>query len=174
MKAMQKGAGSPDRQFEGPIDLLIVSPKKTEPYFIYFRKAQMSKEGSFATVKKFVKEYSVGDRKWVYTWNKHRAQDTAARKARKGGKRNGGAGRAHACERRRSEARRPAPPAARATCRQHDQWSLTGKERPPARAMPAETVAARKRGASQKQSSHARAAGRPHRPAKPAPPAEPP
>ena len=34
-------------EFEGPLDLLIVSPVLREPWYLYFKKDQLSKNGAF-------------------------------------------------------------------------------------------------------------------------------
>ncbi len=41
-------------EFEGPLDLLIVSPVSGEPWFLYIKKDQVSKHGAFATFKDFI------------------------------------------------------------------------------------------------------------------------
>ena len=44
-------------EFEGPVDALIVSPAVGEPWFIYFKKEQMSRYGAFNDLKNFIKGY---------------------------------------------------------------------------------------------------------------------
>ena len=56
---------------EGPIDILIISPVKGEPWFIYFRKDQVSKEGAFDVFKKFMKGYKHDHNvRWSITYDK--------------------------------------------------------------------------------------------------------
>ena len=45
-------------EYEGPIDVLIVSPVQGEPWYIYFVKSQLSKNGAFQDFKTFMKGYS--------------------------------------------------------------------------------------------------------------------
>jgi hypothetical protein len=56
---------------EGPIDLLIVSPVKGEPWFFYFKKDQVSKDGAFDCFKKFMKQYKHDHTvRWSITYDK--------------------------------------------------------------------------------------------------------
>ena len=56
-------------EFEGAIDLLIVSPPKGEMWFLYIKKEQLSKDGAFPVVKKFIKEYKHdSDVRWSFTF----------------------------------------------------------------------------------------------------------
>ena len=58
-------------EFEGPLDILIVSPAKGEPWYIYIKKEQLSKDGAFICFKKFIKEYKHNAQvRWSFTWDK--------------------------------------------------------------------------------------------------------
>ena len=101
-------------------------------------------------------------------------RNTLRRAAREGGERNGGAGRAHSCERRRCEARRPAPPAARAPPASAVRPLVAHRIRSGRRRVACQQRRWLHAGGAVAEAVVARAAGRPHRLANPAPPAEPP
>ena len=60
----------PKFEYQGPLDILIVSPPKGEPWFIYFKKDQMSKHGAFQQMKMYIKGYSIGNTRWSFTFDK--------------------------------------------------------------------------------------------------------
>ena len=69
--AQTKGKTGTVTEFQGPIDLLIVSPAAGEPWFLYFLKFQMSKDGAFFVVKMFIKKYKHnGEVAWSFTFDK--------------------------------------------------------------------------------------------------------
>ena len=43
-------------EYDGPLDVLIVSPVEGEPWFLYCLKSQISKHGAFETFKNFIKK----------------------------------------------------------------------------------------------------------------------
>lgn len=58
-------------EYEGPIDVLIVSPVQGEPWYIYFVKSQLSKNGAFQDFKTFMKGYRhESDVRWSFTFDK--------------------------------------------------------------------------------------------------------
>ena len=46
-KAKSKKTDTPYVPYEGPLDVLVVSPVTGEPWFLYFKKEQISKHGAF-------------------------------------------------------------------------------------------------------------------------------
>lgn len=56
----------------GPLDVLIVSGESNEPWFLYFKKDQLGKDGAFAAMKKFIKEYrrAGADSRWAFTFDR--------------------------------------------------------------------------------------------------------
>ena len=50
----------PKFEYQGPLDILIVSPPKGEPWFIYFKKDQLSKHGAFQQMKVYISSVHQG------------------------------------------------------------------------------------------------------------------
>ena len=72
-KKIETDAGT---MYEGPLDMLIVSPVGRDgasPYFIHLLKSQLSKEGPSVVLRKFIKEFKVPgyERGWAFTFNKN-------------------------------------------------------------------------------------------------------
>lgn len=65
-------AGSRAKEvWAGAIDVLIVSPKTGEPWFVYFSKEQLT-GAAFVCFKKFLKDYKhSGDVRWSFTWDRN-------------------------------------------------------------------------------------------------------
>ena len=66
------GLASRPSDYVGPLDMLIVSPESKEPWYIYFLKNQITKDGAFAPMKKFIKEYrrAGSDSRWSFTFDR--------------------------------------------------------------------------------------------------------
>ena len=62
----------PATEYTGALHLLIGSPRRGEPWFIYFLKAEMSKNprSAFQIMKKFIKDYKHDDYRWSFTFDK--------------------------------------------------------------------------------------------------------
>eukprot|EP00966_Prymnesium_polylepis_P150629 3479503-Prymnesium_polylepis.1 len=67
-----RGAKGSTTEHVGPLDILIVSPETNEPWFLYFKKEQLAKDGAFAPMKKFIKEYrrAGADSRWSLTFDR--------------------------------------------------------------------------------------------------------
>ena len=68
-KAKSKKTDTPE--YEGPLDVLVVSPVTGEPWFFYFKKEQISKHGTFSDFKTFIKQYKHDSEvRWSFTYDK--------------------------------------------------------------------------------------------------------
>ena len=75
MKSMKRALdgdakNNKDADHVGPIDWLIVSPVKGEPYYFFFRRSQLGPKSSFLVIKKHVKEFKHGDLRWSFTFDR--------------------------------------------------------------------------------------------------------
>ena len=77
LKSMQQnmaraGMANNKSEYVGPLDVLIVSPESKEPWFLYFLKTQVTKDGAFAPMKKFIKEYrrAGSSSRWAFTFDR--------------------------------------------------------------------------------------------------------
>ena len=77
LKSMQQnmaraGLANNKSEYVGPLDILIVSPESKEPWFLYFLKTQVTKDGAFAPMKKFIKEYrrAGSSSRWAFTFDR--------------------------------------------------------------------------------------------------------
>ena len=53
----------------GGVDMSVCSPKAGAwPWFVSFKKEQISKDGAFAVVKKILKDFKEGDKKWAFSF----------------------------------------------------------------------------------------------------------
>ena len=77
-KLAAKNAAGAERQrsadHTGPIDVLLVSPPSGLPWFIYFKKEQLSHDGPFIVLKKYIKQYNgpENDHRWVFSFEEDR------------------------------------------------------------------------------------------------------